>query len=83
MNTKTNELPWEVFDEDAYNIGLNILIEYKSERLLIEDEWGSEHQYRVYDVRLLIDFDTNYINVPIDKRLRSDLEERIEQYLNR
>jgi hypothetical protein len=80
---RNNDLVWELFDDDAYQIGLNPLVEYKSERILVEDEWGSEYQYRVYDVKVLIDFDTNYVNVPLTKGLKASLEERIEEYLNK
>ena len=83
MNMKTNDLVWEVFEDAPYDLDINTLIEYKAERILVEDEYGSEYQYSVYDVKVLIDFDTNYVNVPLTKGLKSSLIERIEQYINK
>ena len=83
MNMKTNDLVWEIFEDAPYDLDINTLVEYKAERILVEDEWGSEYLYSVYDVKVLIDFDTNYVNVPLTKGLKASLVERIEQYLNK
>lgn len=83
MNMKTNDLVWEIFEDAPYDLDINTLVEYKAERILVEDEYGSEYQYSVYDVKVLIDFDTNYVNVPLTKGLKASLVERIEQYLNK
>ena len=78
-----NKLPWEVFEGEVYeDLLMNTEIDYKAERIVVEDEWGSEAQYQVFDVRVTLRHNGHRLNVHMDNYFKRELEQTIERYLN-
>lgn len=79
-----NRLPWEVFDGGVYeDLLLDTQIEYKAERIVVEDEWGTEVQYHVLDVRVTLRHKGHQVGVHLDNHFKYELEETISSYLTR
>jgi len=82
MNMRNSELPWELFEDDAYEcLLLDTSIEYKSERIVSEDEWGAEVQYHVLDVRVTLRHNGRRVGVHLDNDFKYELEETIGRHL--
>ena len=84
MVMRSKEQPWEVFDGGVYeDLLLDTQIEYKAERIVAEDEWGTEIQYHVYDVRVTLRHNKHQVGVHLDNLFKYELEETISSYLTR
>jgi hypothetical protein len=74
--------PWEVFEGETYeDLLLDTQIEYKAERIVVDDEWGSEVQYHVFDLRVTLRHNGHTLGVHMDDYFKSELKETIGRYL--
>jgi len=79
---KNKEQPWEDFEDGLqYDLGIGINLEYQSEQIIVTDEWGTEKQIDVYDVRMSFDLGIDKVNIPLRKDFKSYLMQTLSEYL--
>lgn len=79
---KNKEQLWEDFEDGIqYDLGIGINLEYQSEQIIVADEWGTEKQIDVYDVRMSFDLGIDKVNIPLQKDFKSTLMQTLSIYL--
>lgn len=79
---KNKEQLWEDFEDGIqYDLGIGVNLEYQSEQIIVTDEWGTEKQIDVYDVRMSFDLGIDKVNIPLQKDFKSTLMQTLSIYL--
>ena len=84
---KNKEQLWEDFEDGIqYDLGIGVNLEYQSEQIIVTDEWGTEKQIDVYDVRMSFDLGADFepfakVNIPLQKDFKSTLMQTLSIYL--
>ena len=79
---KNKEQLWEDFEDGIqHDLGIGINLEYQSEQIIVADEWGTEKQIDVYDVRMSFDLGIDKVNIPLQKDFKSYLMQTLSEYL--